>query len=317
MIKQELKTWLLNPDDPSLQFRVMTELLDISETEKEITAIKKQISGSKPVQKIFGKIHPDGYWLQKNPRTKKIVGDGVEYGSFATTHFCLSYLSELGLTKEHPLIEKASERYLNLMNDDGDWWEHMSCLLGYNIRTFVKLGYKNDKRLQKAIQLLLNTNRPDGGYLCDMHEKYGKRKKKKSCIRGSAKALLALSDFPEHWNHPRCKELIQYFLNRNGIYNSQKTEFANKDMLPFSFPMTWGTNSWEILFALSKMGLGNDERLANAWDFIKSKQNKEGKYLLDYTPTQSPWKVGKKGEPNKWVTFYVLLAYKNRSGNNI
>ena len=32
--------------------------------------------------------------------------------------------------------------------------------------------------------------------------------------------------------------------------------------------------------------------------------------VLDMTPAQSPWKVGKTGEPNKWVTFYCLLAPK-------
>ncbi len=295
-------------DDVSLKYRILTELLDYSLDNESVVEQKKQIPDSKSVKKIIDKMHPDGYWLQTNPRTKKTVGDGVEYGSFASTHFCLSYLSELGMTKEHPAIEKAADRYLSLQKEDGDFWNNMSCLTGYNIRTFIKLGYRDDERIQKSIDLLLNTERADGGYLCEMHEK--KSKKKKSCVRGAAKVLLALSELPEYREHPRCKKLVDYFLNRNGIYNSKLTEFISRDINVFSFPLTWGTNTWEILMALSKMGFGNDERLDNAWKLLANRQLKNGFYPLDTTPAQCPWKVGKKGDANPWVTFYVLLAIK-------
>jgi hypothetical protein len=299
---------LLKIETPSLSYRILSELFDYEPTHPDVLALKTQISDSKSVKKILNKMHPDGYWLQTNPRTKKIVGDGVEYGSFASTHFCLSYLSELGLTREHPLVEKAANRYLNLQKENGDFWNNMSCLTGYNIRTFIKLGFRDDTRLQKSIDLLLATERKDGGYLCEMHEK--KSKNKKSCIRGAAKVLLAFSELPEYWDHLRCKQLIDYFLKRNGVYNSKLTEFANRDMGVFSFPITWGTSSWEILLALSKMGYGKDERLVDAWKLIEKKQLQNGFYPLDSTPAQSIWKVGGKGEGNPWVTFYVLLAKK-------
>ena len=54
----------------------------------------------------------------------------------------------------------------------------------------IRLGYRGDPRVQKAIDLMLSTARPDGGYLCDLHEKPNRRPPK-SCVRGSAKALLA------------------------------------------------------------------------------------------------------------------------------
>ncbi|MDF1547515.1 MAG: hypothetical protein P1P88_06820 [Bacteroidales bacterium] len=305
---QKPLTWLLKTNNPSLKYRVLTELLDYQSDHPSVLEQKKLIPDSNPVKSIFEKMHPDGYWLQTNPRTKNIVGDGVEYGSFASTHFCLSYLSELGLTKEHILIAKAADRYLSLQKDDGDFWLHMSCLYAYNIRTFIKLGYRDDPRLQKTIDLMLNTERQDHGYLCEMHEK--KTNRKKSCIRGSAKALMAFAELPEYWKHPRCLALVDYFLKRNGIFKSNCKDLVNRDMNTFSFPFTWGTNSWEILFALSKMGYGNHKNLHPAWQLLENKKNEDGTYNLDHTPSQSPWKVGKKGEANGWVTFYILLAKK-------
>lgn len=302
--------WLLEPDDPSVRYRTLTELLD-SAGREEVSEARKAITGSEPVKKLEAAMHPEGYWLQKDYKGR-IIGRGVEYGSFATTHFCLAYCAELGLDRSYPFIEKAASRYLELQKEDGDWYEHLSCLYAYNIRTFILLGYQNDERVRRAIDLMLGTNRMDGGYLCDMHDKR-KGRPQKSCVRGAAKALLAFSELPEYWKHERCLQLVDYFLGRNGIFKrNDHCRYVNKDMESDSFPIIWRTNVWEILFALAKMGYGNDERLADAWKVMESRRNADGRYLMEWTPAQSPWKAGKKGEPNKWITFYCMLAEKYR-----
>ena len=101
------------------------------------------------------------------------------------------------------------------------------------------LGYKEDPRVKRSIQLLLDTDRPDGGYLCDMHEGKYKTRPVKSCVRGSVKALLAFSCLPEHWEHERCRDLVGYFLGREGVFKtSDLSELVNKDMARNSFPIT-------------------------------------------------------------------------------
>lgn len=301
--------WLLEDDNPSVQFRTLKEVLGYDDHAPEVRQAKAAILSSQPVQSLLASMHPDGYWLQKNPRTKEVLGDGVLYDAFATTHFCLAYLAELGLDRTEPRVEKAAERYLDLQQPDGDWYRHFSCLLGYNIRTFALLGYRKDRRLRRALELLACTQREDGGYLCDIHEKKLKRKAVKSCIRGSVKALLAFSEFPEYWEHPRCQELVDYFLRRGGIFQSAHPNIpVNQDMQRLSFPMTWRANGWEVLYALSKMRHGSDERLQAAWAELEGRADSAGRFCLDWTPTQSPWKAGKRGEANKWITFYVEAA---------
>jgi len=296
-----------------MKYRTLTERLDKSLSDHEVIECNKEIANSVPVIDLLKKMHPDGYWLQKNPRTGKVLGDGTEYGAFGTTHYCLSYLAELGMDRTNALVAKAAERYLNLQKEDGDFRNHYSCLLGLNIRTFVMLGYRSDSRVQRSIDLLLHTKRPDGGYLCDWHEGKFKTKPVKSCIRGSVKALLAFSFLPEYWKHDRVRKLVDYFLVRGGIFKSTNPkEFVNKDMERNSFPITWRANVFEVLFALSKMGYGKDTRLGRAWGFLDAKADEKGRYVLDWTPEQSPWKVGKRRQPNKWMTFYALLAHKFR-----
>jgi hypothetical protein len=304
--------WLLEEDNPSVRYRTLKEILDFKDDSPEIIQAKSAILQSLPVRSLLDKMHPDGYWLQKNPRTQRVVGDGVEYGSFGTTHFCLAYLSELGMDRTNPLVQKAAERYLGLQQANGDWLRHYSCLQGYNIRTFVRLGFKEDERVQRAMGLLCQTYREDGGYLCDIHEGKTKTRSVKSCYRGSVKALLAFSEFPVSWDQPRCKLLVNYFLERGGIFQSQHPGIpVNRDVQIQSFPITWRANVYEVLYALSKMGFGSDERLQPAWKTLEGQADSTGRYHLDWTPTQCPWMAGKRGEVNKWVTFYVEAARKN------
>jgi hypothetical protein len=289
----------------------MVELLDTPPTDAEAVKCRKRIAESAQVMNLLSRMHPDGYWLQKHATTGRMRGDGVEYGSFGTTHFCLAYLAELGMDRTNPRVAKAAERYLNLQQADGDFYGHYSCLLGLNIRTFTMLGYENDSRVKKSIQLLLSTKRSDGGYLCDMHEGKYKTKSTKSCFRGSVKAILAFSYLPEYCKHDRIRELADYFLLRGGVFKrTNPKELVNKDMERNSFPITWRANLFEVLLALSKMGYGRDSRLARAWELLDSRADKTGRFVLDWTPGQSPWKVGERNQPNKWVTFYSHLAHK-------
>jgi hypothetical protein len=316
---KELLDWLIEQNDPSLRYRTPRELLNRDNRDPEVQACMSEIPGSPAVRNLLDSMHPAGYWLQKHPGTGRMVGAGVEYGSFATTHFCLSYLSELGLDRSNPEIERAAERYLNLQSRDGGWseqgwYDHLSCLLGYNIRTFVRLGYGDDHRVKRAIDLLLDTVREDGGYLCGIHDRKYRTKQAKSCIRGSVKALLGFAELPELHEHPRVKRLVRYFLQRGGVYKSlDPRAFVNKDMQRPSFPITWRANTWEVLYALSLMGYGNDPRLDSAWQHLKSLTDEKGASILIWTPAQCPWKVGKRGMANKWLTFYALAADSYRA----
>lgn len=311
-MKEILVNWLLGFDEPALKYRVLTELLDKPESDPEVAAVKAAIPESKTIKDIFAKMHPDGYWLQKNYKGE-ILGDREGYGSFGTTHFVLSYLAELGMDRGDRRIEKAVNRYLDLQLEDGSWGGHFSCRYAYNIRTFVKMGFREDQRVHRSIDLMLSTERADGGFLCDIHEGKHKSRPAKSCVRGCAKAILAFSELPEYWQHSCCLHLVDYFLDREVLWSKKKSDqFVNKDMQGFNYPITWRTSLWEPIYALSKMGWGNHPQLQRARAHLDSRLDEIGRAPLDFNPTAAPWKVGKRGEPNPWLTLYVLLAKKYR-----
>lgn len=58
------------------------------------------------------------------------------------------------------------------------------------------------------------------------------------------------------------------------------------------------------------MGYGDEPALERAWALLENKKDSSGRYILDWAPTNALFKPGKRGSPNKWITFYALLALK-------
>ena len=306
-MEKEVLDWLLEPNNPSVRFRTLTELLDKPSDDPVVQDAHRHIPTSKAVTRIFDKMSPEGYWEQKG------IGAGVEYKDYSTTHFVLSFLAELGMNRDDPRIAQAVERYLSFQQPDGDFYRHFSCLYGYNLRTLILLGYDDDPRTRKIVDLMLTMDRPDGGYLCDMHEGKYKTRATKSCIRGSTKVLLGYAMLPELWGTSRCQQLTEYFLRRNVYFRMDNlAEAIRWEVTATVYPITWRSSLLELLYALSVMGYGEHPALAQAWAQLDTKRDEQGRYHLDWTPTNIPFKVGKRGEANKWVTLYAYLATKHR-----
>ena len=305
--------WMLEKENPPVRYRTLTDLLEKPADDPDLIDAKARLPESEAVVNIFERMHPEGYWLQQNPRTKITYGEGAEYGAYLTTHFCLSYLAELGMDRQTRWVNEAASRYLDLQQPDGDFFRHFSCLYAFNIRTFIRLGFKGDPRLEKTIGLMLRTDRPDGGYLCDMHESKYKTKAAKSCIRGAAKALSAFAELPDLWDHPRCKALVEYFLKRDCLFRSDDpAKPVNRGIVLTYYPMTWKASFLEIIHSLSVMGYGSHPALTRSWEVLETKKDEQGRYRLDWTPgqVQKLLKPGRRGRQNKWVTLNALLAYK-------
>jgi hypothetical protein len=303
--------WLLEPDNPSVRYRTLTELLDAPQDAPEVQQARAAILTSSPVRKIFARMHPEGYWLHRG------LGAGISYAMSSSTHFVLAYLAELRLDRTDERIARAVDRYLALSEPDKagpnlweippDYRNHQSCLYAYNLRTFIRLGYRDDPRIQERVDVLLNDQRADGGYLCDRPSFTARTK---SCIRGTTKALMAFAELPELWETDRCKALVDYFLRRQAIYKSRPPgELIRGEVAATIFPFVISASLIEPLYALSRMGYANHPALADAWKRLEAKRDEQGRYFLDRS-LQSIFNAGPNGQPNKWVTLYALVALK-------
>jgi hypothetical protein len=313
-IQDRVTDWLLEKEDPSVRYRFLTEYLLEEQTSPLALEAKKGILESQPVLRIFKKMHPDGYWLHNGH------GAGIQYSCSASTHYILSFLAELGLTRDDNRIANAVERYLGLNEPDNpekrnpppwqippDYRNHQSCLYAMNLRTFKMLGYGEDPRIEERKRVLLEDRRFDGGYLC---ERPSFKKTTKSCIRGSLKALMAYACYPELWSNERCRELVGYFIRRRVVYKTKKpSELVRDEMFSLTFPFIHTCTLIESLYALSKMGYGNESALQPCWEELDRRMLSDGKLPIDKEQVKV-FASGGNGRPNKWITFYAYMALK-------
>jgi hypothetical protein len=226
-IPEQVREWLLEASNPSIRYRTLIELEDYSPTHSEVQQAYIEVLNWKPVQAIKKSMQPAGFWQIKVDHGK-LVGQGTEYRTFNTTHWVLGYLAEYGLTRKEQFVELAGNRYLDLQKEDGDFWQHLSCLYGLNLHTFAKLGFGTDARIMNTLDLVYSSIRYDNGYLCDLHAgKKRKGKPVKSCFRGTSKVLFGLGEYPTAWNNPSVNKLVEYFLNRHVIFKTTRHSFVN------------------------------------------------------------------------------------------
>jgi hypothetical protein len=301
----------LEEKDPSIRFRALTALLDLPEDHPDVLAAREGLSESRIVRRILAQIEPDGDW-------PFIDGyDRPEYG--------FSYLGELGLRADHPTVGRAVEAYLSKQYPDGSFpgsysvskgrqeRTDESCYYALTFRGLVQLGCRQDPRLQRAVDFTLSQARFDGGYLCS---KGYVKESTKSCIRGSKNVLLLFAELPELWDTAQCRDLVDYFLERKLFYaRNDHTKFVRGRPRTI-FPFHYRFGLLEPLYALSKMGYGEHPSLAEAWDFLAEKRDELGRYVLDWTLPKVSFRPGKKGQINKWVTLYALLALKQKAGGS-
>jgi hypothetical protein len=115
-----IREWLLEPDEPSVRWRTLTCLLERGADDPEVVQARAAIPDSKPVSRFWRRA-TGCTWLQRNPRTREMMGGGVEYGALRTlTSVWPTWRSGPG--PPTPAGPKAAERYLALHALMGDWY---------------------------------------------------------------------------------------------------------------------------------------------------------------------------------------------------
>jgi hypothetical protein len=89
--------WLLEPDNPSVRYFTLTDILDRAATDAEVQETKAAIMDSAIVQEIFATQHSDGYWKKK--------GTGY-FPQYKGTVWQLILLADLGVDGEDERVQR-------------------------------------------------------------------------------------------------------------------------------------------------------------------------------------------------------------------
>jgi hypothetical protein len=128
--------------------------------------------------------------------------------------------------------------------------------------------------------------------------------------------MLAFSRWPVDRRTMLIQSAIQrgaeFFLSVDPATAAYPNGYSSKpsgNWWKFGFPVFYITDILQIVEALVALGYGSDPRLANALALIRSKQDQQGRWTLEYDYKDKTWvDFGAPKQPNPWVTIRALRS---------
>jgi hypothetical protein len=323
-LKADPTGWLLEKDNPSVQYLALTEILNKPENDPEVKEAKDKIMEVGAVPKILAEQSNEGYWETPHSLyTPKYKG----------TVWQLIILAELGADGKNDRIRKACEflldhsqdresggfsNYQNVKTGGGTHSGVMPCLTGNMVWSLIKFGYLEDPRVQRGIDWIVTYQRFDDG-ICEAPKGWPYRADdcwgKHTCHMGVVKALKALTEIPANKRSKNVMNTIEkgaeHMLKHHIHKRSHDLNRVSKPAwLRFGFPLMWQTDVLEILGILTKLGY-KDKRMQEAIDLVISKQDNQGRWKLENTFNgRFHVDIEQKGKPSKWITLNALKTLK-------
>jgi hypothetical protein len=327
--------WLLNAASPVVRYLALRDVLNLPTQDAELQDARQQAHRAGPIATVLEKMHPDGYWVEPGPGY---------YPKYTSSVWSIILLAELGATVEADERIAIACAYLleHTLTAEGVFSVSRTpsgtadCLQGNLCWALTTLGCCDD-RLELAYEWMARTVTGEG--LAPLEDKHAALRyyagkcgptfacgsnNKLPCAWGAAKVMLAFGLLPESHRTPLIQGAIQQGVDflfsvdpATANYPNGWTEKPSRNWWLFGFPVFYVTDLLQIVEALAALGYADDPRLGNAWQLVCSKQDAQGRWLLEYDYTGKTWlDFGSKKQPNPWVTIRALRALSKREGHS-
>src|SRR5947209_4626512 len=305
--------WLLD-SDPAIRWQVLRDLVD-APTEV-VAAERARVATEGWGARLLVLQGEDGQWeggaLFPARRGESAGGDPSDQNEgqpWTATAYSLVLLRDLGVDSCCDQVRRA----VALVRDHCRW-EHAGqpffsgevepCINGLTIT----LGAYFDQNVDSVVARLLGEQLDDGGWNC--WTEYGSvRSSFATTIRvleGLLAHELATGGSAESMAARRSGEA--YLLERKLFRRKSTGEVVNPSWLQFSFPTRWHYDVLRALEHFREAGDPPDQRVDEAIQLLRSKQQPDGTWLLENT---HPGKVhfmleDGDGRPSRWNTLRAL-----------
>jgi hypothetical protein len=260
--------WLLEPDQPSVRYRTLTELLHRPANDPEVRAARAAIPKTGWAAEILAARTPGGWW-----------GDGSSFYTpkYLATNWRMLVLADLGLDRRVPAVRTSSEVWMERFALKGGGVGGNSkgaghhCVVGNMTRALIQLGYADDPRIRASLDWIVTTADPKGGWSC-----WGKGRN-----LDSWEGLSALAAYPRSRWTPGMKEVAErgaeFFLERE--LHRQGDPYA--PWLRFHYPVHYYYDLLVGLDLLTSLGYVDDPRLDFALAHLRKRRRADGRWNLD------------------------------------
>lgn len=313
MFRGDPLSWLLedDPDNPSIRYFALRDLLDWPEDAPDVRHAKKAIMLSGPVPQILAAQQVDGNWIPQN-------------GRYQSTASQIIILTELGVDPRDKRVRLGCQYLLDHFIATNHAFVHFSqpavpskavhCDNGPLVYALIRLGLGDDQRVRAALDWQVGAiidKLPSGRYyksatagpnfVCEVNQG-------QPCGWGATKAMRALVAVPKNKRTLAMRQAIKSgtdFLMSHDLAaaNFPHTERISSAWFKFGFPLSYWSDILETAEVLVDLDYGKDPRLASVFQLILSKQDNQGRWKLENSLTGKMWvDIERKGQPSKWIT---------------
>ena len=274
MARADPVDWLLEEDQPAIRYLALTQLLHRRATDPEVREARAQIPTKGWAADILARRDPAGWWARDRSLYRP---------KYVSTNWNLLALSDLGATKAIPEVRASCELWMERSPLTGGGVGGFSggnghhCYTGNLARALIRFGYAGDPRVRKALDWLVGTSHPKGGWSCFSFSKGPSSSRNLDSWEG----LSAFAAYPRSRWTPAiraCAErAAEFFLERE--LHRQGARYA-----------PWYRTHWPVhyyydllvgLDVLTELGYGDDPRLGFALEWLKARRRRDGRWALD------------------------------------
>lgn len=320
--RKDVIDWLLSPDNPSVRFWALQQLLGRPLQDREVAEARRKIMEQSCVKKILAALSKDGYWEEH---------DNIYLPKYTAGTHNLLILAELGASRT-PEIERALEHVFRFQRDSGHFLTELPktlrgkastvkdgcCYDGNILYYLIHFGYLEDPRTQKLIQFQIDYySHEDGGWKCRAYPINPKKVFPRNCYMGRVKVLKALAKIPDEKRSRPLREILRAETEEileNGIYrylrNPDGSRKEKAGWKRFGFPLFYQSDALETLDVLTELGV-RDSRMADSIELVVKARNDDGRWILrDTFNGKMICDIEVKNEQSKWITLRALRVLK-------
>jgi hypothetical protein len=305
--------WLLN-SDPAIRWQTLRDLTDASAA--DVSRERARLAHEGLAAEILACQCPDGAWRQQNAP------------AWRTTLFTMQLLRATGIDPLHPSVMEAVTRLEAGVrwNDQDCGWELRAPETGGN--TFFQgevepcinggalaAGSYFGRADATLAQRLVSEQLEDGGWNCEAPPSTRSSFHTTICVlEGLLEFERVVGQAAEVTAARRRGE--EYLLKRSLHRRLTTGTTACAAFLEFAFPPTYRYDVLRALDYFRAAGAEKDARLAEAIDIVKSKQQPDGRWLLDakYDKVIPVPMTETVNQPSQWNTLRALRVLRWAEG---
>lgn len=318
MPRERVLEWLMEPEQPSIRYLASTQLLGKGGTDSDVREAKGRIPSTGWVAEILSRRDPGGWWVREK---------SVYHPKYTSTNWNMLALADLGATRAIPAVRASCELWMDRSPLNGGGVGGFSsgkghhCYTGNMARALIRFGFGDDPRVRKALDWLVRTAHPKGGWTCWSFGEGPSRGRSLDSWEG----LSAFAVYPRSKWTPKMKDCVEraaeFYLDRE--LHRQGGRYA--PWYRFHWPVHYYYDLLVGLDVLTALGYGNDPRLRFALAKLKEKQRSDGRWNLDANHPDvegavarwyrthprdrpTPLEFERPGRPSKMITLRALTV---------